>query len=176
MDPLIHTGQLAPAFTLPTLDGRLCRLEESRGRIIVLNFWSAECPWAERGDQDLLSYLPRWGPRVALWTIASNAHEAPELMIQAATQRGLPIVLQDASQQVADLYGAQTTPHFYVIDADGILRYQGALNDITFRQRNATHFYLRDAVNALLSGTLPYPAQTTPYGCAIVRHIDSPPN
>ena len=54
MDPLIHTGQLAPAFTLSALDGRIYRLEEGRGRIIVLNFWSAECPWAERGDQELL--------------------------------------------------------------------------------------------------------------------------
>ncbi|MBN1665860.1 MAG: redoxin domain-containing protein [Anaerolineales bacterium] len=172
MDSLIHTGQPAPIFTLPALDGSLHRLEEGRGRIIVLNFWSAECPWAERGDRELLGYLPAWGQRAALWTIASNAHETPELMIQAAAQRCLPIVLHDADQRVADLYEAQTTPHFFVIDTDGILRYQGALNNVTFRQRNATRFYLRDAVEALLSGTLPDPAQTAPYGCTIVRHVD----
>lgn len=170
MDPLIPTGQLAPAFKLPALDGQFYRLEDVRGRIVVLNFWSAECPWCERGDRELLSYLPGWGQRVAPWTIACNAHEAPELMIQAASQRGLPLVLHDASQQIANLYGAQTTPHFFVIDTEGILRYQGALNDITFRQRSPTRFYLREAVDALLSGTLPDPAQTAPYGCAIVRH------
>ena len=97
-------------------------------------------------------------------------------MTQAAAQRGLPMRTPRRRQQVADLYGRPDHAALLVIDAEGILRYQGALNDITFRQRNATHFYLRDAVNALLSGTLPYPVQTTPYGCAIVRHMDSPPN
>lgn len=170
MDPLIPTDQPAPLFSLPDLDGKLHRLEDERGRIVVLNFWSAECPWAERADRELLAYLGDWGERVALWTIASNANEPLELLRQAVAQRHLPLALHDADQQVADLYAAKTTPHFFAIDPSGALRYQGALDDITFRKRSASHFYLRQAVDALLAGKNPDPAQTAPYGCTIVRH------
>ena len=178
MDPLItggkgpQIGQPAPAFSLPDLHGSLYQFEPALppGRILMFNFWSAECPWAEAADQVLLGYLAGWGVQVGLWTIASNANEPPELLAQTASQRGLPVLLHDASQQAASLYGAQTTPHLFVIDPAGILRYQGALDDITFRQRSATRFYLREAVDALLAGRLPEPAQTAPYGCTVVYH------
>ena len=72
-------------------------------------------------------------------------------------------------QVVADLYGTKTTPHFFIVDEGGILRYQGAMNDVTFRQPTPTRDYLREAVDAILSDRLPDPSQTSPYGCAIVR-------
>ena len=72
--------------------------------------------------------------------------------------------------ELPDLYGSLTTPHIFVIDREGKLRYQGAFDDVTFRQREPTRFYLKDALDALLAGRQPEPAQTTPYGCSIVRH------
>jgi hypothetical protein len=77
----------------------------------------------------------------------------------------------DAQGQVADLYGAITTPHVFILDREGILRYQGAVDNITFRKREATHFFLQEAVEALLAGRLPQPAETPAYGCTIVREI-----
>jgi hypothetical protein len=58
-----------------------------------------------------------------------------------------------------------------VIDHQGLLRYPGALDDANFRQRDAHRFFLRQAVNAVLAGQDPDPAQTTPYGCTIVRAL-----
>ena len=171
MDSLIPTHQPAPVFSLPALDGAIHRLEDGRGRILVLNFWSAECPWVERTDREVLKYLPGWGERVLLWAIASNSNEPLELLERAASQHGLPLALHDAHHAVADLYHAQTTPHFFVIDAHGLLRYQGAPDDVTFRQREPSRFYLRQAVEALLAGGLPEPAETRAYGCSIVRHL-----
>jgi hypothetical protein len=52
-----------------------------------------------------------------------------------------------------------------------MLRYQGAVDNITFRKREATHFFLQEAVEALLAGRLPQPAETPAYGCTIVREI-----
>jgi len=171
MDPLINCGQIAPLFTLPDLVGNLCSLEGERGRTVILNFWSAECPWAERADELLLSGLEEWGEEVTLWSIASNANESGKLLANVASQRGLPLVLRDRDREVADLYGAQTTPHLFVIDAMGFLRYQGAPDDITFRQRTASQFYLDQCVQAILAGKQPEPEQTPPYGCTIVRFI-----
>jgi peroxiredoxin len=169
MDTLIRTGEPAPNFSLPDLDGRTHSLADYRGRIVVINFWSAECPHAARTDMELLSYLPDWAERAVALTIASNANESPPLLRQTAAERGLSLVLHDARQQVADLYGAVTTPHVFVVDAEGILCYQGAFDDTSFRQRSPTRSFLRAAVEALLAGSHPAPDQTPPYGCAIVR-------
>ena len=164
-------NQPAPDFSLPDLSGVNHRLEEFPGRVVILNFWSAYCPWVESADQELLSYLAGWGEAVVLWSVASNTNEPDELLAQAAAKRGLPGVLRDEGHQVADLYGAQITPHLYVIDTQGVLRYQGALDDVSFRQREPTRFFLRQAVESVLAGRRPDPAETSPYGCTLVRFV-----
>ena len=72
---------------------------------------------------------------------------------------------------MADAWGAQTTPHVFVVDEAGVLRYQGAVDDVTFRQREPKRFYVKEAVDALLAGRLPEIASTPAYGCTIVREI-----
>jgi len=171
MDTLIPTHQPAPDFSLPDLDGQIYRLQDYRGRVLVLNFWSAECPHVARTDLELGELRTAWGDQVALLPIASNVNEPPELLRSAATERGLSLVLNDADHQVADRYGAQITPHYFVVDFEGILRYQGAFDDVTFRRRRATQFYLRQAVEAVLIGELPEPDHTPAYGCTIVRYL-----
>jgi peroxiredoxin len=172
MDILIHSGDKAPDFSLNSLEGDLYHLYARLGKVIILNFWSAECPWSARGDQEILAALAAWGGRAALWTIVANANEPVEMVRKEAQRRGLPLVLLDTQQQVANLYGAKTTPHCFVIDPNGRLRYQGAMNDITFRQRTSTRSYLQDAIAALLAGSDPQPSETPPYGCMIVRHAE----
>ncbi len=170
MATLIETGQQAPAFSLPDLNGNVHALGDYRGQVVVINFWSAECPWAERADQEILPMLEKWGEQVVLLAIAANANEPVDLLKKVAAERGLPVVLRDEDQRVADLYGAKTTPHLFVVDPQGVLRYQGAPNDVTFRQREPTRPYLQDAMRAVLAGREPDPAETPSYGCTLVRH------
>jgi len=167
----MQLNQPAPGFSLPDLSGQTHRLSDYRGRIVIVNFWSAECPFAERVDRELVGYLREWGERVALLTIAANANESQAQVAEAARQRGLEPVFLGSKSEVPDAYEAQTTPHLFVVDADGILRYRGAFDDVTFRQRAATRSYLKDAVEALSAGRSPEPAETAPYGCTIVRHV-----
>ncbi len=167
---MIPNNQPAPDFTLPDLHGRLHSLGDYRGKVVILNFWSAECPHVARVDAELLPLVKAWGEALALLSIAANANERPELIAQVAAQRGLPLVLLDADHKVADLYAAQTTPHLFVVDGQGLLRYQGAFDDVTFRQRTPRQPFLRQALEAVLAGRQPDPSQTPPYGCAIVRY------
>lgn len=162
-------GQMAPDFTLRDLQGEMHALTDYRARLVVVYFWSAECPSAARADGLLAGWLPAWGDQVALLPIASNANEEPDFMAQVAFERDLQLVLRDAGQHVADDYHATHTPHFFVINGSGRLVYQGGLDDTTFRQRTPTRFFLREAVEALLAGRSPDPAETHPYGCTIVR-------
>jgi len=79
-------------------------------------------------------------------------------------------VLRDANCAIADRFGALTTPHVYIIDEAGRLAYQGAVDDRTFRQREATINRVDAALDALLADETPPVTQTQPYGCTIVRH------
>lgn len=171
MDPLARVSLPAPEFSLPDLEGEIHNLTDQAGQILVLNFWSAECPWSQRVDESLNILRTTWPDDVTYWPIASNTNENLELISSAAAQLGLPLVLLDRGQAVADKYGAVTTPHFFVIDRQVVIRYSGSYDDVTFRQRMPTRSYLEEAVRALLAGYQPDPSETPPYGCALVRHL-----
>jgi len=167
----MQLNQPAPDFELPDLEGKLHRLSDYRGRIVIVNFWSAECPHSERTDRSTMACLVQWGEGVVMLCIAANRSESVQIVNEAAKTRRLPTVLMDAEQVVTDLYEAVATPHVFVIDSAGILRYRGAVDDVTFRHRTATRFYLEEATEALLDGRLPGVQETLAYGCAIVREI-----
>ena len=144
----MNIGDAVPEFSLPDLDGRLHHLQDYRGRIAIVNFWSCECPHAVRTDALLTAWIASWGERVALLPIASNANESAPAMKAVAAEHGLPLVLVDGQHRVADLFEAQTTPHVFVIDSQGLLRYSGAVDDVNFRQRQPQRYFLRETVEA----------------------------
>ena len=100
----MELNRLAPDFELCGLDGQLHRLGDYRGRIVIVNFWSADCPHVERTDALILASLARWGADVALLPIDSNVNESAEMVANASHGRGLPTVLLDAGHAVADRY------------------------------------------------------------------------
>ncbi len=169
MDPIITVGAPAPSFELPDLYGVRHSLKDMLGQIVVLNFWSAECSWCERVDQELSAYQKSWAGLVVVWWIASNANEPHQLIEKMAVERQLSTVLLDEDQSVASLYGALTTPHFFVVNGDGKLAYQGAWDDITFRKREASKVYVPEVIEALKKNVSVEVTQTPPYGCVLVR-------
>jgi thiol-disulfide isomerase/thioredoxin len=167
----VELNQPAPDFVLPDLKGRFHRLCDYRGKIVIINFWSAECPHSARTDQVILDLLEKWNGEVELLSIAANQNESVQLVEEVANLRRIPKILIDAGHVVADQYAAITTPHIFMLDREAILRYRGAVDDVTFRRREATQFFLREAMEALLHGEIPTLSETTAYGCAIMREI-----
>ena len=167
----MQVNQPAPNFELPDLQGKNHKLSDYRGKIVIINFWSAECPHSERTDRLLLDSLVRWGEAAILLPVASNRNESTQIVEEAAKTRHLPNVLIDSKQVVADLYEAITTPHIFVVDREGLLRYRGAVDDVRFRQPKPTRLYLEEFIEALLDGRKPILEETLAYGCAIVREI-----
>ena len=186
---MVALNSPAPDFSLPDLDGRIHSSGEYRGRLVLLCFWSANCPWAARVDRALEKWPAELGASAVILRVAMNADETAEEILptripaapedhrrsmlggrgRQARERFSGIVLLDSDRNVADAYGAQITPEFFLLDREGVVRYHGAFDDATFRQRTPTRPYLEDALRALLAGRTPDPAETPPYGCAIVR-------
>ena len=161
----------APDFELPDLQGNLHKLSDYREKIAIINFWSAECPHSARTDGVIMNLLKEWNGEVELLSIDANQNESLQMIEEAAKVRHVQKVLIDADHVVADLYGAMTTPHIFVFDRRGILRFRGAVDDVTFSRREATHFFLQEAIEALLNGRLPKLSETPAYGCTIIREI-----
>ena len=166
----MELGKPAPNFTLNDLNGFTHSLADFRGRIVIINFWSAECPHAARVDLDLIPLLEDWGGNVQILQIASNGNEPFEMLREVAEERKTPgILLHDPKHIIADLYAATNTPQIFIVDVDGILQYHGAYDDVAFRQRSATRNYVRDVVESLLNGSKPEVTSVPPFGCTIVR-------
>ena len=164
-------NRLAPDFNLPALVGSRVSIAGLRGFVVVVNFWSADCVWSRRADVMLVYRQLTWEAKgVRIVGVACNTNETESQIRYEVENRHLryPVVI-DYDARTADLYKAEVTPHFFVLDRQGLIRYIGALDDATDKARDARQLYLDRAVSALLADQLPDPASTPPFGCAIVR-------
>jgi peroxiredoxin len=163
-------NRYAPDFMLPGVGGGRFALNDWRGQIVVLNFWSAECPWSRRADVALVYRQLAWDPKgVRTVGIASNANETDAQIRAEAQARHVkyPILL-DMDRSVATNYQAKITPHFFVIDRQGYVRYSGALDDVTRKGQKPSTIYLDEAVQALLANRPPNPLTTAPFGSPLI--------
>ena len=171
----VRAGEYAPDFTLSDVVlGEPFILSQLRGYPVIVNFWSTECPWSRKYDDYFLEKQTQWAEQeIALLFIDSNDNEEVYEMQDLIDELGIiPPVLADPHNEVADAFGAQTTPHVFLIDANGVIVYQGAVDDRSFRQPEATVNYLDAAVEALQKGQQPDPSDTLAYGCTIVRYFE----
>jgi peroxiredoxin len=171
-DNHVTVGEPAPDFELPDSKGETHRLSQYADQVVVLVFWSAECPVSREYDA-YFNALPEQYPegQVVVLGIDSNVNYSMREIRAAVKERGVRFpVLRDEGTRMADRLGAVTTPHVYVIDATGRLAYQGAVDDRTFRQKEATVQYVDEALAAILTGKQAVVTETQPYGCTIVRH------
>ncbi len=158
-------------FELATLDGVVHRPRDEAGTILVLDFWSAECPVSQQYDPYFNGFAQSYGPKgVTFLAIDSNVYQDEEDIARAIEDRGIAFpILRDRGNVIADYLNAQTTPHLFVFDAARRLRYRGAVDDVTFKNKVVTVNYLEEAVDALLLGREVPQGETQPYGCTIVR-------
>ena len=79
-------------------------------------------------------------------------------------------VILDETGEIGQLYNAKTTPHMYVIDAEGKLAYNGAIDSIPSARTSDipdAENHVTAALDALANGETPDPATTKPYGCSV---------
>ena len=166
-------GEQAPSFELPDTEGAIWPLNGAEAPATVIVFTCNHCPyalaWHERIADTARDYADR-GVRF-LAVNANDAERYPADSLQAmrrrVSQESWPMpYLHDASQEVARAYDAKTTPDVFVIDSSGKLRYRGA-PDSDYDDPGQRAAWLRDALDAVLAGRKPEPAETRPVGCSI---------
>ncbi|MEO0326055.1 MAG: redoxin domain-containing protein [Myxococcota bacterium] len=167
-----NVGDSAPSFELRDSTGTVHRLADYRGKIVVLEWTSPECPFVRRHyghDTDMVHTAGALTGDDVVWLAIDSSHfNAPADSESWRARHSIPYpVLQDRDGAVGRRYGARTTPHMYVIDASGVLRYQGAIDSDPRGREDAPTNYVRGAVEALRAGRPVPRAETAPYGCTV---------
>lgn len=175
-----EVGKPAPAFTLPGADGKSHSLSDAKGKITVLEWTNPECPFVIKFDksgeiQKLQKEITAKG--VVWYRINSSNAQNPgaQTVAQAADYNtahkvAATATLLDPEGTVGKLYGARTTPHIYVINAEGTLVYNGAIDDAPTKASAdvaGAKNYVRQAVDEVLAGKAVSTPQTKPYGCGV---------
>jgi len=171
----LDIGSRAPAFTLPGTDGADHSYDGVAGeRMTLIVFSCNHCPYVHAYEPRLIGLIREFAPRGlgAALICSNNAVTHPQdgfdNMKARAREQGYPCpYLRDETQEVAKAYAANRTPEVFLFDAEGVLRYQGGIDDKPYEPESVTQTGLRDAIEALLAGR-PVPVQKTPpQGCTI---------
>jgi len=176
----VSIGQPAPDFALTDSNGKSHSLAEYKGKIVVLEWNNPRCPFVGKhyGSGNMQKQQAAATAAGVIWlTINSSAKGAQGDVDGAAANAYIAKVggkqtayLLDPTGKVGHLYGARTTPHMYVIDKAGVLRYMGGIDSIKSTDQDdigkATQ-YVPQALAELAAGK-PVSAPTAePYGCSV---------
>jgi len=177
-------GSTAPDFDLPGVDGRNWKLGDFAGsKALVVIFTCNHCPTAQYYEDRIkritsdykdksvavVAISPNDPKSVRLdelgWTDLSDSFD--EMKIRAKDcAYNFPYLYDGDTESVSKSYGPVATPHVFAFDESRKLRYAGAIDD-SERIEKVTKHYLRDALDAVLSGKEPLPAQTKVVGCSV---------
>ncbi len=162
-------GDTAPEFRLPATDGS----DHGPEGVTVVGFTCNHCPYALAWHDRLLEVARDYEGRARVLLVNPNdAERYPRDSFDAMKKRvegdgGWPApYLRDESQEVARGFGAKTTPDVFVLDGSGVLRYRGA-PDRDYDDPSAGADWLRAALDSVLEGGEPDPAETEPVGCSV---------
>jgi peroxiredoxin len=132
-------GAPAPNFTLSDSNRKTVFLAEFKGKTIVLEWSNQECPYVRKhyGGNSMQALQKKWTAQGIVWLTLISSHPGAQGFVHGlevnklTEERGAAptAVLFDPSGKVGHSYGAQVTPHMYVIGSDGVLRYMGGIDD-----------------------------------------------
>jgi len=172
-------GQAAPAFTAVDSKGKQHKLADFKGKVVVLEWTNHDCPYVKKHYQANMQDLQKQARDAGVvWlSVISSApgeqghvdgKKADEL---TASRNASPTaVLLDPQGTIGKAYDARTTPHMYVIDAKGVLRYAGGIDSIASAKvedlQKASPLF-KTAMQAVVKGETVAQATTRPYGCNV---------
>lgn len=176
----VQTGHAAPDFTGTDVNGETIKLSDYKGQKVILEWTNHQCPFVVKhyDSGNMQKTQKAATDQGVVWlTITSSAEgkqgyttpaEAKAIMEETGSHATTRIL--DPSGEIGHMYGAKTTPHMYIIDEDGTLVYQGAIDSNSSPRQSAiagAKNYVLAALDELNAGHPVTDATTAPYGCAV---------
>ena len=168
-------GKTAPQFTLLDTTGQERSLADYKGKVVVLEWINPQCPFVvacykSKAIQNAF-LKARQTSKGLVWLAINTTHNTSAEENNSWIRRyGLtyPILL-DSKGEVGRLYGAKTTPHMFIIDREGVLRYHGAIdnNKLSDKSRDEVFNYVTNAITQIADEETVAPDYVKSYGCSV---------
>jgi peroxiredoxin len=173
-------GEAAPEFTAGDSNGQSHKLSSYRGKFVVLEWHNQGCPYTrkhyETGNMQKLQ--KEWTGKGVVWLTVISSAPGKQGYVTASeendylrrTNSSPTAVLLDSKGELGRLYGAKTTPHMYIIDPQGALIYNGAIDDRPTADQSdvaGARNYVSEALQEATAGKPVSTSSTTPYGCTV---------
>lgn len=186
--PTIYTvgTQVPETLVLTDLDGKTLAMKDLRGKTVVITWYAIQCPAIKATVERLKAMDKEYnqGKEVVFIAINSDKNELADAKSTGVDKDGKPLptfatirnymkenkanfrMFVDPGNKIADLFKAETTPHMFVLDGKGVVRYSGALdNDMRLKlEEKEYRNYVKEAVAAIQANRLVTTTNTKPYG------------
>jgi AhpC/TSA family len=177
----VEVGKAAPDFSVTDAQGKTRSLAEFKGKTVVLEWNNPECPFVKKhynASTNMQTQQKAATSAGVVWLSINSGAPGKQGALDgaaatakiAALQAAPSAYLLDPQGKVGQAYGAKTTPHMYVIDGSGVLRYAGAIDSIPSADASdipAATQYVSQALAELKAGKPVSMAVTKPYGCSV---------
>ena len=173
-------GAPAPSFSLADSTGKTVSLADFKGKTVVLEWTNHDCPYVRKhyGGNNMQALQKKWTGQGVVWLSVISSMPGSEGYVTAdqanklTKDRGAAptAVLFDPKGDVGHAYGAQTTPHMYVITGNGTLVYMGGIDDkatTRLEDLKTARNFVDAALNEVAQGKPVSVTTSRPYGCSI---------
>jgi peroxiredoxin len=180
MAQAVRVGEKAPEFTATDTNGQPHKLSEYAGKYVVLEWTNRDCPYTRKhySTGNMQQLQREWTKKGVIWlTVQSSAPgeqgyiTAPEENAYVKQANASPTaVFLDPTGAIGHLYGAKTTPDMYVINPQGILIYEGAIDNRPSADPEdvkTAENYVSLALTQAMAGRSLSVATSRPYGCSV---------
>jgi peroxiredoxin len=173
-------GSAAPDFSVTDVKGKAQSLGNYRGKYVVLEWFNPECPFVKKhyGSGNMQKLQAEFTSKGVAWlTIDSNApgeegnltpEQAQQKMSEWKTKQ--TALLLDPDGKVGQLYGAKNTPFMVVINPEGKIVYEGAIDSKATPNPSdiaSSTNYVKVALDETMAGKPVSTPQSRPYGCSV---------
>ena len=179
----VKNGDTAPSFTLLNQDNKTVSLDEFKGKKIILEWTNHDCPFVKRhyDTTNMQTIQKDMTDNEIVWLSIISSAEGKQGHVSKEQAKELTLkrnahpthVLLDTNGDVGRMFSAKTTPHMFLLDEVGKVRYQGAIDNLGntgalfSTDLSKAKNYVRNAVSQLVSGEGVKDKKTRPYGCSI---------
>ena len=173
-------GEPAPEFTATDSNGNVHKLSAYRGKFVVLEWTNRGCPYTQKhyNSGNMQRLQKEWTAKGVIWLTVASSAPGKQGYVTAAEENAYlkqvnaapTAVLLDPTGQLGHLYDAKTTPHIFIINPQGTLIYNGAIDDrptTDVSDVNGAKNYVTAALNEATSGKPVSVATSRPYGCSV---------
>jgi len=170
----------APTFSATGADGKNVDLNSYRGKTVVLEWTNADCPFVKKHYES--GNIPKLQQEATaqgvVWIQVISSAPGAQGYVDGATAIKLnqfrdakpTATVLDSDGKIGKAYGAQTTPHIFIIDSKGQLVYKGGIDSIPSTDKgdiSKADNYVRDALGEIAAGKKIANPSTKPYGCSV---------